>query len=244
MGSQFGVPLLLMTDLAGRVALVAGGAGAIGEGVVRAFLNLGARVVVPSRQAERLASLRERLGHPPGLHGLVSDIANLGGAERLVGSVAENVGPLDAVVAAVGGWWQNSLLVEVDPDEWTRVLDANLTTHFLLARALVPALRDRPGASYQMVIGDTAESPVPGASLSTVTAAGVLGLFRALSAEEPNVRVNSLYLGPVITRSRPKGPPEWLTADEVGAYSAWLATEAAAEIRGQLLRPPKPAAKP
>lgn len=229
-----------MTDLSGRVALVAGGAGAIGEGVVRAFLTLGARVVVPSRQAEHLASLRERLGHPHGLHGLVNDIASPGGAELLAAAVAENVGPLDAVVAAVGGWWQDGPLVEVDPSEWTRVLNANLTTHFLLARTLVPSLRDRPNSSYQMVIGDTAESPMAGASLSTVTAAGVLGLLRALSVEEPTVRINGLYLGPVITRSRPKGPPEWLTADEVGDYAAWLATEAAADIRGQLLRPPKP----
>ncbi len=230
-----------MTDLSGRVAVVAGGAGAIGEGIVRAFLAAGARVVVPSRQAERLAGLRERVGGFGELHGVVCDVGSPGGAEALVAAVVRSVGPLDAVAAAVGGWWQGGPVVDVEPAEWARVLDANLTSHFLLARALVPALRGRPGSSYQMVIGDTADAPVPGASLSTVTAAGVLGLFKALAAEEPAVRIYGLYLGPVVTRARPEGPPEWLTAEEVGTYAAWLASNGGSvEVSGQLLRPPKP----
>ncbi len=226
-------------DLTGRVVLVAGGAGAVGEGIVAAMLGAGAQVVVPSRTADRVAALRTRLGEPAGLHGVVGDVGAPDGAERVAAAALAKGGRLDAVVAAVGGWWQRSDLVDVDPAEWRRVLEASLTTHFLLIRALLPRLREQVGSSYQLVVGDTAESPVPGASLSTVTAAGVLGLFRAAAAEERVVRVNALYLAPVLTRNRPTGPAGWLTAEEVGVYAAWLASDAGAAVRGEIVRPDK-----
>ncbi len=228
-----------MAELTGRVALVAGGAGAVGEGIVRALLGAGAQVIVPTRDADRVAALRARLGAPADLHGVVGDIGAPGGAEQVAADAVAQGGRLDAVVAAVGGWWQRSDLVDVDPAEWRRVVEANLTSHFLLIRALLPRLREQDGSSYQMVVGDTAESPVAGASLSTVTAAGVLGLFRAAAAEEQVVRVNALYLAPVLTRNRPTGPAGWLTADEVGAYAAWLAGDAGTGVRGQIVRPDK-----
>lgn len=228
-----------MADLTGRVALVAGGAGAVGEGIVRALLGAGAQVVVPSRNPDRLAELRTRLGEPAGLHGVIGDIGAPGGADGVAAAAVEQAGRLDAAVAAVGGWWQQSDLVDVTPSEWQRVLENNLTTHFLLLRAVLPRLREEQGSSYQFVIGDSAESPVPGASLSTVTAAAVLGLFRAAAAEEHQVRVNALYLAPVLTRNRPTGPAGWLSAEEVGAYAAWLAGDSGAAVRGQVVRPDK-----
>ena len=49
-----------MRRLDGKVALVLGGAGFVGEGIVRSFLEEGAFTIVPSRSAERLQALRER----------------------------------------------------------------------------------------------------------------------------------------------------------------------------------------
>lgn len=234
-----------MTDLNGRVAVVAGGAGAVGEGIVRALLEAGATVAVPSRQEERLRSLRERLAEPDRLVTVEGDVGSADGAVRVRARVLADAGRLDAVVVSVGGWWQGSHLVDVEPDTWHRVLDANLTTHFSVARAFLPVLRDRPGASYLTIVGDAADHPVKGASLVTVTSAGVLGLFRSLVHEHKDdpVRVNALYLGPLITRDRPEGKPEWLTAGEVGAYAAHLASDDAAMVSGSVVpllgRPPQ-----
>lgn len=233
-----------MVDLTHRVALVAGGAGAIGEGIVGAFLRAGATVVVPSRAAERLQVLRDRLHDPANLLTLEGDIGSVDGAATVRDrALAQTGNRLDAVVASVGGWWQGSDLVDVDPATWRQVLDRNLTTHFLLARTFLPVLAKRSGTSYQMITGDAADVPVAGASLVSVTAGGLVAMFRSLVLElrEAPIRLNVLYLGPVITRNRPEGRPEWLTADDVGAHAAYLASDDGAMVAGsvvQLLRRP------
>ncbi|MGH3319611.1 MAG: SDR family oxidoreductase [Streptosporangiaceae bacterium] len=233
-----------MPRLNGRVALVAGGAGAVGEGVVRSFLDAGATVVVPSRSEERLRSLRERVGDDKRLMTLVGDVGDPTGAEDVRGRVLEETKRVDAVVASVGGWWQGPRLTGVDMETWRRVLDNNLTTHFVLARTFLPVLRERSGTAYLVIVGDAADHPVDGASLVSVSASGVLGMFRALSAEmaDTPVRLNALYLGPLRTRARPDGDPTWLSADEVGAYAAYLASGEGAMVSGSVVpllsRPP------
>lgn len=226
-----------MVDLTHRVAVVAGGAGAVGEGIVSAFLRRGATVVVPSRSAQRLRDLRGRLDDDSDLLTLEGDIGSVGGAEAIRDrALAETGGRLDAVVASVGGWWQGSDLVDVDADTWRRVLDSNLATHFVLARTFLPVLRERSGTSYQMITGDAADVPVPRASLVSVAAGGLLAMFRSLVGElrDSPVRINVLYLGPVITRNRPDGRPEWLTAEEVGAHAAYLASDEGAMVAGSV----------
>lgn len=234
--------------LTGRVALVAGGAGAVGEGVVAGLLAAGADVVVPSRDPARLDALAARLEESSGLSTVVGDLGDPTGVAELRDRVLAEHGRLDAVVAALGRWWQGGDLVEVEEPVWRRVLDNNLTTHFLLARTFLPVLADRPGASYLFVNGDAAEVPVRGAGLACIAAAGQLMLMRTLAAElaERQVRVNALVLGPVITRSRPTGPPWWITAGEVGAFAAQLASDAGAMVSGTAIHLPgrPPAGEP
>lgn len=234
-----------MTDLTGHVAVVAGGAGAVGEGIVRAYLSSGATVVVPSRASERLDALRERVEDTKRLITLEGDVGSPAGALDVRERAVAEAGSLDSVVASVGGWWQGPHLVDVDPDTWARVLNDDLTTHYTLARAFLPVLRDRPGASYAMIVGDAADHPVKGASLVTVASAGVLGMFRSLVHEHKGaaVRINVLYLGPLVTRDRPEGRSDWLTADEVGTYVSHLASDDSAMVSGSVLplpgRPPR-----
>ena len=55
-----------MAKLDGKIALIPGGTGGVGEGIVRGFLNAGATVVVPSRREESLEKLRRQLGESAG----------------------------------------------------------------------------------------------------------------------------------------------------------------------------------
>jgi hypothetical protein len=58
----------------------------------------------------------------------------------------------------------------------------------------------------------------------------------AAEHEHRSVRINSLVLAtPVITRSRPQGRANWLTADSAGEYAAYLASDAAINIRGETI---------
>ena len=211
-----------MTTLAGSVVLVAGGAGAVGEGIVAALLDAGATVAVPSRDTRRLDGLRDRVGGADRLLGVVGDVADPADAGLVRDEVVGTLGPPDAVIAAVGGWASGPKLADVSLPRWDAVLAGNLRTHQVIASTYVPLLRERPGATYGVIVGDTAQQPVAGAGPVSVAAAAELMAARVLGIEEreAGVGVLAFVLGPVITRDRPAGRPEWLTAREVGEVVA------------------------
>lgn len=215
-----------MTGGRGRVVVVAGGAGNVGEGVVRAWLEDGAVVVVPSRSEERLAALRERLA-PDLRERLVSVLGDIGTPDgaQAVATQAETYGPVEVVVAALGGWYQGPPVIGTDWATWQRVVHDILHTHFLAARALLPAMVQRGRGAYVIVNGFSAEEPYRGAGPVSVAAAGQQMLARMLMAElgDAGVEVSQLVLGPVFSRVRSRGRPEWITADEVGAFCIALA---------------------
>ncbi len=227
--------------LANRVALVAGGAGAVGEGVTRAFLAGGAHVVVPSRSGEKLAALAGCMGADLAarLMPIEDHVGTPEGAARILQQVQQRFGALDAVVASIGGWQQGAPLTQVTLDTWRQVLEDNLTAHFVAARTFLPALTGREGASYTFIAGFAGEQPQPGAGPVSTAAAGQLMMARVLMEEHAvdPVRISTLLLGPIITRARPEGQGGWLTADEVGALAALLADEQSG-VEGETIRLP------
>ncbi|MDP9240658.1 MAG: SDR family NAD(P)-dependent oxidoreductase [Actinomycetota bacterium] len=211
-----------MATLQGSVVLVAGGAGAVGEGIVSTLLDAGATVAVPSRGAARLDALRGLVGSADRLLGVIGDVAAPDDAERVREQIVGTVGPPDAVIAAIGGWSSGPKLADIALPEWDAVLARNLRTHQVVASTYLPLLRGRPGATYGVIIGDTAWAPVAGAGPVSLTAAAELMAARALGLEEheSGVQVLALVLGPVITRSRPRGAEGALRAQDVGEVVA------------------------
>ncbi|MBX9603639.1 MAG: SDR family oxidoreductase [Bryobacteraceae bacterium] len=224
-----------MSRLRDKVALIAGGAGQVGEGIVREFLREGATVIVPSRSRERLALLPDS----PKVRTVVSDISSLAGAEAVRNRIIDEFGRLDSVVASIGSWWQGPQLIDVPLTEWAKVMDDRLTSHFVAARTFLPVLRGTPGSSYTMLNGGAAETPVPHSGPVSIMAAAQLMMKDVLVVEQRDnsVRINTLLIQAyVITRDHPAGDRNQLTADHVGAYCAYLASGEAASIHGQTIR--------
>ena len=216
--------------LAGQVVLVAGGTGTIGEGLVRGLLGAGATVAVPSRDAGRLAALRERVP-AESLERLVPVVGNVGtlkGAESLRDELVARLGRIDHAVAALGGWWSGPPLAELSVSDWRRVLDDNLTAHFVAARTFLPLAAAHPGGSYTFIVGPAGEAPVPGSAPVSVAVAGLLMLKRAFAQEfrHTGVRVNEVMVYAPDAREgpAPDGAGDAITADEVGDFVAFLAS--------------------
>jgi 3-oxoacyl-[acyl-carrier protein] reductase len=228
--------------LDGKVALVAGGAGNIGREIVAAMLAEGAAVAVPSRDPDRLGRLEELDGARERLLTIQAEVSAPDGAEHIRDQVVARFGGLDAVAAAVGGWWQGAPLWEVPVDTFDRVLANNLRSHFVIARTFLPLLLDTDGASYTLINGTAAEDPTPNAGPASVAAAAQLMLMRTLAAEtrEARVRVNLLLLGPVMTAARSgEQHPNWITGQEVGEMAAFLASGRARMISGSVIHLPQ-----
>jgi NAD(P)-dependent dehydrogenase (short-subunit alcohol dehydrogenase family) len=228
-----------MVVLERKTLVVAGGAGGVGEGVVRALLRVGAHVIVPSRDRERLAALRALVSSDAAKLELVeADVGDASSCEKLRDGILAKHGAIHGVVAAVGGWWQGARLTRVPVDVWDRVFDNNLRAHWILARTFLETLQRTPGSTYTMINGSAAHAPVVEAGPSCIASAASLMLTRTLASEAKgtHVRVNALVLGPVKTRNtKGAGDPSWLTADDVGAYVAHLVSDEGSMISGAIV---------
>jgi NAD(P)-dependent dehydrogenase (short-subunit alcohol dehydrogenase family) len=231
-----------MAELTERICLIAGGTGTVGEGIVRAFLRAGATVVVPSRSEERLAALAERLepGLLGGLVSLAGDIGDPDDAARLRDAVFARFGRIDAVVASLGGTFEaRQPVTALSLETWDQYHRDNLRSHFVAARTLLPSLAERPGSSYTLLGGLSALLPIPLYSPVAVNSAAQLMMAETLMLEmkKARVRINQVICGYVNTRARAAyAKPEWITADEVGEFCAYIASSAGSMVSGAVLR--------
>jgi len=205
--------------------LVPGGTGAVGEGIVRAFLDAGADVVVPTRSRRRADEFQRVVGTADRLHLVVHDYATFAGATDLAAQMTERLGGIDHVVAPVGGWWAGKRLWEIDEADWQDAFVGLATAHLALARAALPRLT--AGGTYQVVVGDSATVPVPGSGLVSMEQSAVLMMRRVLAAEQDEKQIFALVLGPVRTRVT-DGDPSWVTAGQIGQVAV-----AAGRVPGQ-----------
>ena len=228
-----------MASLEGAKVVVAGGAGGVGEGIVRALLKHGARVLVPSRSEEKLRGLQAYCQDIPTgeLLPLVGDLGDEESARTLQSKIYEQFRELDLAVASLGGWWQGKPLTSVDMATWERILRENLTAHFLAIKMLVPLLHPKTG-SYVHVNGFSAEQPYPMAGPVAMAAAAQKSMALTLAEElsPTGIRVYELILGPIQTRRREgQGQQDWYTPEEVGEEIAGLVTQRDGEIIHRLL---------
>jgi NAD(P)-dependent dehydrogenase (short-subunit alcohol dehydrogenase family) len=213
-----------------RSVLVAGGAGGVGEGIVRALLASGdVTVIVTSRDPARLALLESRVARVADARRLIGIIGNAGdpkGASAIAARVRDELGGIDVAIPSLGGWWDGGPLIETDPATWDAVRTEMLDTHVAFARAFVPELLRRAGGWYLGIGGGAALQPIRNASIVSIAAAGQLMLTRSLALElaDRAVRINELIVnGPVRTRdSELPARRGWITADQVGGVVAEL----------------------
>jgi NAD(P)-dependent dehydrogenase (short-subunit alcohol dehydrogenase family) len=152
-------------------------------------------------------------------------------------SIVDEHGGLDVLVANAG-IAPGGPLIEMDSDDWRRVLDVNVTGTFFTARAAVPHLKQRPGSSI-VVLGSTAAFiGLPGAVAYGVTKAAVVGLAKGLALElaEAGIRVNALCPGGTLTPAT----QQWL--DALDRPEAALAQLRAGHPIGRLATPDEQAA--
>ncbi len=213
------------TGLQGRAVLVVGGAGGVGEGVVRTLLATGATVVAAGRNRERLDQLVARTADPrlavetldaldPGLVGRADELAGRHG--RFDGVIVS--------VASRGGQGRKAALDLTDA-EWDELLASNLTSVFRLYRAFVPHLA--AGGALVQLNGMSADIPLPGAAGVAAAAAARKSLTRTVAAEinGRGPRVYRVILGMVRTRPRQLAgidDPGWILASDVGWHAAEL----------------------
>jgi len=173
--------------LRGKVFLVTGSGRGLGAALARAAGVEKARVVVNCRRdmeaAEAVAAEVERAGGEA--LPLRADVADFEEARELVERTIARWGRVDVLVNTVGSFNWNPL-VEVEPQEWRRILATNLDSVFHMCRLVVPHMRDkRFGRIVNFAAVGAAETQGgPQMAAYTAAKAGVVALSRALALEE------------------------------------------------------------
>lgn len=213
--------------LEGKVAIVTGGAGALGGAVVQTLLAAGASVAVPTHREGELAALRERLGlgaEAP-LSGAPVELTDEAAVSAYYGQVVAERGGLDILVNLAGGFDGGKPVHEAGWAIWERQLELNLKTAVLSCAAATPHLIARGGGAIVNVGTRTATQP--GAKLAAYAAAkrAVLQLTEAMAAElrDHEITVNSVLPSTIDTPANRSGSPN---AD----YSRWVSPEALARV--------------
>src|SRR5262249_5588677 len=190
------MPDLRRFDLSQRVAMVTGGNGGIGLGMARALAAAGARVVVAARNAAKSEAAVEELralgAEPLAIRADVSDERSV---DALIAEAVGRCGRLDILVNNAGTNIRKPAH-ELSLEEWRRVLDSNLTSAFLCARAAYPHLRHAGGKivniGSMLSLFGVSFAPVYGASKG-----GLVQLTKSLAAAwaPDNIQVNAVLPG-------------------------------------------------
>ncbi len=225
---------------AGKVALVAGGAGGLGSAVSLAFLNEGATVAVPYHVEAEFTALRSAAGgHAAALEGNPLDIRDEAAVGRFVSDLLARHGRLDAVVNTIGGYAGGIKLWELETKVLDTMLALNLRSGFVLARAVLPALLKQGYGSLVNVAAKAAVDHGAGAAAYAASKAAALALMDSLAADVKGtgVRVNSILPSIIDTPANRKAMPDadfdtWPKPEEIAQVILFLSSDAARTIHG------------
>ena len=189
--------------MAGRVALVTGGGGGIGEATGRLFAEEGAAVALLDADAAAVerAAAAIRAGVPGArVASLVADVTREGEARRAVDETASAFGGLHTLVN-VAGVRVYAPLAEADAADWERIIGVNVLGTAHCCKAALPRLREGGRGTIVNVSSVYGLMGRTGMGQYDTTKAAVLGFTRALAVEEAphGIRVNAVCPGGTIT---------------------------------------------
>jgi peroxisomal trans-2-enoyl-CoA reductase len=191
------------------VAIVTGGATGIGLAIAEALVELGARVVIASRNQRRLITAARGLSHDYGgeVVPVVTNIRKRADIDALFASTLERFGRLDFVVNNGGGQFL-SAAEAISENGWNAVVETNLTGTFWMCQAAHSAWMASHGGKIVNIVADV-QRGFPGMAHTGAARAGVINLSKTLAVEwaRHGIRINCVAPGTILSTGMHNYPP-------------------------------------
>ena len=189
-------------SLAGKTAIVTGGAGGLGRSMVAAYARAGANVVVASRNRENIERIAQQI-NAKGQTALAIrvDITQADSVDELVQRTAETFGALDIIVNNAGRWGKSHLAEDTPLDEWRDVVEQNLTGLFIPCIAAGKQMIKQQGGKIINISSTAGTKGNPGQLHYSAAKAGVVSLTSNLAMmwAKHNINVNCILPGLIAT---------------------------------------------
>jgi len=245
-----------------KVAIVTGSTQGIGKSVAQLLVEEGLTVVVTGRSAERARLVAAELGRDQRAVGLGADVTVESEVKALVDEVEQRWSRIDVLVNNAGGSYPAPYqrFFDYTPETFRAVVDLNLTSQFLMSRAVVPVMKRHRSGS---IVNVSSIAAVSGVRLLwsppyCAAKAGVIGLTKQMALElgHDGIRVNAVAQADTVTERTgelaadsawpesleemearyAKHPiPRMATAHEIATGIVFLASDQASYITGETL---------
>lgn len=195
-------------SLAGKNAIITGGASGLGAEMVRAFVDQGAQVAFLDIDAEAGAALADETG----ARFESCDVTDISELRRVIQRIDAQLGGIDVLINNAGNDQRHSM-AEVEPEYWRQVLAVNLDHQFFATQAVAPGMARRGGGSVIMLGSISWMRGRPGMVGYTTAKAAIQGMTKTLARElgPSAVRVNCIVPGAILTERQ---KALWLTPEK------------------------------
>ncbi|WP_086665409.1 SDR family oxidoreductase [Lentzea kentuckyensis] len=240
-------------DLTGRRALVTGSSKGIGAALAAGLAAAGAEVVLNGRNSDALRVAAKELAERCGgvVHTAAFDVTDEAAVEAAVEGIEGDVGPIDILVNNTGVQHREPML-QVSAENWRRVVDTNLTSAFIVGRAVAARMVERGHGKIVNVCSVQSWLARPGIAAYAASKGGLSMLTKAMCAEwaSAGITANGIAPGYVITElTRPlvedpqfdawirgRTPAgRWASVEDLVGTLVWLAAPASDFVNGQVI---------
>ena len=190
-----------MARLTGRIALITGGAGGIGQAAAKQFTSEGARVVLVDLDEAALRSAVQSIGEDMASYA-VADVTQPEQVQSYVDAVVERWGGVDIFLANAGIEGRLAPITDYPIDIFDQVMAVNVRGVWLGLKYVIPVMRERGGGSIVITSSTAGIGGTPGMSAYGASKHAVIGLMRAAALEcaPMGIRVNTVNPAPIETR--------------------------------------------
>ena len=187
-------------ELENKTIIITGASSGIGKAAAMLFAREGANLVLGARRAPELEAVTVEIKANGGRATFIAgDVTDAAYSVALVELASAEFGGLDGAFNNAGTMGENCPIPDMTVENWHAVMETNLTSAFLSAKAQIPALQKRGGGSIVFTssfVGYT-NGGLPGMGAYAASKAGLIGLTQSMATQHAveNIRINSLLPG-------------------------------------------------
>jgi NAD(P)-dependent dehydrogenase (short-subunit alcohol dehydrogenase family) len=230
-----------MVKLSGKIAVVSGGTGALGNVVVEQLLLEGATVITTISEKD---TSRRSPTMKPSFEGIIADVTSENSVKKFYAEVFAKHARIDILCNLVGGVGEKKFIEEISFDEWNKMMNLNLSSCFLMMRESIVSMKKNGFGRIINIAALPGVTPEAKRGGYGVSKAGVIALTKTAAEEVKDfndLTVNAIAPSIILTEENKKWGAsddfkKWVTPEQIADMILHLCSEHGRAINGQIIQ--------